>query len=292
LASIRDIKRRIKSVKSTQQITKAMKMVSAVKLRRVQGSLLALRPYADKLQTLLDHLGSGPDHPFLQEREVKQACFVIMAGERGLCGSFNGNLLRFADQQLTNCPHPQALLLLGSKAHDHFRRISELSELKKAPHNILPSQSILSDYPNFYEGKELAQYLSAAFLSGEFDQINLIYTEFKSAMSQRPAIKQLLPLVNQPGEAGGTEALFADYIFEPDAKSMLEVVLPQYVDISVYRALLESKASEHGARMAAMTSATDNALEMIDSLTLTLNRARQAAITKEIIEVVSGAAAL
>jgi len=283
LASIRDIKRRIKSVKSTQQITKAMKMVSAVKLRRVQGSLLALRPYADKLQTLLDHLGSGLNHPFLQEREIKRACYVVIAGERGLCGSFNGNILRFADQQLAACPHPQALLLLGAKAHDHFRR---------GGREIMPSRHSLSDNPNFFQGKELAHELAAAYLAGEFDQINLIYTEFRSAMSQRPAIKQLLPIVHQPCATGEAAALYADYIFEPDAESLLEAVLPQYVDISVYRALLESKASEHGARMAAMSSATDNALEMIDSLTLTLNRARQAAITKEIIEVVSGAAAL
>ena len=280
MAGIRDIKRRIKSVKSTQQITKAMKMVSAVKLRRVQGSLLALRPYADKLQSLLDQLDGGLSHPFLQEREIKRVCFVIMAGERGLCGSFNGNILRFAEQQLAACPHPQSLLLLGGRAYDYFRR-----EKKE----ILPTQNNLSDNPNFSQGKELAHQLAVAYLAGEFDQIHLIYTEFKSAMSQKPVIKQLLPISSQTGEA---ESLYADYIFEPNAASLLEAVLPQYIDISVYRALLESKASEHGARMAAMSSATDNALEMIDNLTLSLNRARQAAITKEIIEVVGGAAAL
>ncbi|MCL1874536.1 MAG: ATP synthase F1 subunit gamma [Clostridiales bacterium] len=282
MPSARDIKRRIKSVKSTQQITKAIKMVAAVKLRRVQSSLLDLRPYADKLQSLLDHLGGELGHPFLQEREIKRACFVIIAGESGLCGGFNGNLLRFAEEQLAACPHPHALYLLGAKAHDYFRR---------SEREILNSHSSLSDNPSFSQGKELAQLLANSYLAGEFDQINLIYTEFKSTMSQKPGIKQLLPLAHQPGEA--IEAnLLVDYIFEPDAKSLLEAVLPQYVEITAYRALLESKASEHGARMAAMTSATDNALEMIDNLTLSLNRARQAAITNEIIEIVGGAAAL
>jgi F-type H+-transporting ATPase subunit gamma len=286
LPTARDIKRRIKSIKSTQQITKAMKMVSAVKLRRVQASLLDLRPYANKLQSLLDHLsGGGLEHPFLQEREIKRVCFVIVAGERGLCGSFNGNVLRFAEQQLAACPHAQALLLLGNKTYEYFRR---------GEREILDSQRSLGDYPSFFQGKELARQLAASYLAGEFDQVNIIYTEFKSAMSQRPALKQILPVIHQPGEEDSSkeDSSFADYIFEPDAASLLEAVLPQYIDITVYRALLESKASEHGARMTAMSSATDNALEMIDSLTLSLNRARQAAITKEIIEVVSGAAAL
>jgi F-type H+-transporting ATPase subunit gamma len=280
LPSARDIKRRIKSVKSTQQITKAIKMVSAVKLRRVQTSLMDLRPYANKLQSLLDHLGGDLSHPFLQEREIKRVCFVVIGGSQGLCGGFNSNLLRFTEQQLTACPYPQAWLLLGSKLQDHFRREKR---------EILDSHINLSDYPNFFQGKELAHLLSTSYIAGDFDQINIIYTEFISAMSQKPTIKQLLPLAHQPGE---TDSLFDDYIFEPDAASLLEAVLPQYVDVTVFRTLLESKASEHGARMTAMSSATDNAVEIIDSLTLSLNRARQAAITKEIIEVVSGAAAL
>jgi F-type H+-transporting ATPase subunit gamma len=280
LASARDIKRRIKSIKSTQQITKAMKMVAAVKLRRAQGSLLALRPYANKLQSLMDHLGVGLDHPFLEEREIKRVCFVVIAGERGLCGGFNSNLLHFAEQQMDACPYPHALLLLGAKSYEYFRR---------GEREILENRSAISDNPSFFQGKDLARQLTELYIAEEFDQINLVYTEFRSVMSQKPAVKQLLPLVHQPGEE---ESLLADFIFEPDAASLLETVLPQYVEITAYRILLESKASEHGARMTAMTSATDNALEMIDSLTLSLNRARQAAITKEILEIVGGAAAL
>ncbi|MCL1816228.1 MAG: ATP synthase F1 subunit gamma [Clostridiales bacterium] len=282
MPNARDIKRRIKSVKSTQQITKAMKMVSAVKLRRVQTSLLALRPYANKLQSLLDHLGGGFEHAFLQEREIKRVCFVVIAGERGLCGSFNGNLLHFASQKLADCAYPYSLLLLGNKAYDYFRRAGMGKE-------ILDTNIVLSDYPNFFHGKDLAHQLVTSYLAEEFDQINIIYTEFKSAMGQKPAMKILLPLTHEPQEG---ESLFSDYIFEPDASTLLETVLPQFIDTTVYRILMESKASEHGARMTAMSSATDNALEMIDRLTLSLNRARQAAITTEIIEVVSGAVAL
>ncbi|MCL1974729.1 MAG: ATP synthase F1 subunit gamma [Firmicutes bacterium] len=282
MSNARDIKRRIKSVKSTQQITKAMKMVSAVKLRRVQTSLLALRPYAIKLQSILDHLGGGFGHPFLEEREIKRVCYVVIAGERGLCGSFNGNLLHFATEQIAACPHPHSLLLLGNKAYDYFHRQGYDQE-------IIETNINLSDYPNFFQGKDLAHQLVTSYLANEYDQINIVYTEFKSAMSQKPTMKQLLPIIHQPGEE---EELFADYIFEPNAAALLEAVLPQYLETTVYRILMESKASEHGARMTAMSAATDNALDMIDRLTLSLNRARQAAITTEIIEVVSGATAL
>ena len=282
MPSARDIKRRIKSVKSTQQITKAMKMVSAVKLRRVQTSLMALRPYAIKLQSLLDHLGGEFEHPFLQGRIIKRVCFVVMAGERGLCGSFNSNLLNYASQQMAECPYPYSMLLLGSKSYDYFRRAGKGQD-------ILDTDLNHSDYPNIFQAKELAAYLVDSYLAEEYDQINIIYTEFKSAMSQKPAIMQLLPIIDQPGE---DDSPFLDYIFEPDAASLLKTVLPQFIDTTVFRILMESKASEHGARMTAMSSATDNALDMIDRLTLSLNRARQAAITTEIIEVVSGATAL
>ncbi|MDR2713224.1 MAG: ATP synthase F1 subunit gamma [Clostridiales bacterium] len=282
MASTRDIKRRIKSIKSTQQVTKAMKMVSAAKLRRVQGSLLALRPYANKLQSLLDHLsGGGLSHPFLSEREIKRVCFIVIAGERGLCGGFNGNVLRFAEQQLAACQSPKSLIVLGNKSYEHFRR---------GKWDILDTHTSLSDNPSFFQSKELARHLISLYLEGKFDQINIIYNEFRSVMTQRPAIKQILPIIQQ--EQTDEPSPFGDYIFEPDQKSLLEAVLPQYVEIATHRSLLESKASEHGARMTAMSSATDNALEMIDSLTLSLNRARQAAITKEITEIVGGAAAL
>ena len=285
MASIRDIKRRIKSIKNIQQITKAMKMVSAARLRRVQSALLALRPYANKLQSLLDHLsGSALSHPFLTEREIKRVCFVIIAGDRGLCGGLNSNLLRFAEQQLTACPYPKTLFLLGNKAYDHFRRGDwELGD----------SHDMLSDNPSFFQSKALAGRLINGYLNEEFDQINIIYTEFRSVMSQRPALKQLLPIVQQSeSDQAETAGAFGDYIFEPDQESLLAFVLPQYVEVTTHRALLESKASEHGARMAAMSAAADNALEMIDDLTLFLNRARQAAITKEITEIMGGAAAL
>lgn len=282
MASARDIKRRIKSVKSTQQITKAMKMISAAKLRKAQSSVIAVRPYANKIGAVIANLASGNvEHPLLKKKEVKRVGFVVIAGDGGLCGGFNGNILRLAEHAIADCTYPVGLITIGSKAREYFRR-------RKWP--IDQEFTDLGDNPGYIQGKEIAKYISNLYLENQYDEVHLFYTEFKSAMSQRPTSMQLLPMQKPSIEETGP--ISAEYIFEPNGEEILDVVVPQYVEVSVYRALLESKASEHGARMTAMSSATDNALEMIDKLTLSLNRARQAAITTEISEIVGGAAAL
>lgn len=283
MASARDIRRRIRSIKSTQQITKAMKMVSAAKLRRAQESVVAARPYARKIQEVLGRLaGSAQDysHPLLELRDGKKIGLVIITGDRGLCGGFNANLIRMAEHFMLDSEKEVAVVAIGRKGRDYFRRRGR--EITEEYINI-------GDNPTFIQGKELAKRLTALYSEGIFDEIHLMYTEFKSAMSQKPVILKLLP-VEPVEEEDQTKVV--EYIYEPSQAGVMDHLLPSYVETIVYRALLESKASEHGARMTAMSSATDNAVEIIAKLTLNLNRARQAAITKEISEIVGGAAAL
>lgn len=282
MASMRDIRRRIKSVKSTQQITKAMKMVSASKLRKAQESVVAARPYAQKIQEVLGRLSASAkdySHPLLEVREVKKVGVVILTGDRGMCGGYNTNIIRLAEHLMAGTEKPVGIVAVGSRGRDYFRRRGR--EITEEYVNI-------GDNPTFIQGKELAGRMVALYSEGIFDEIHLLYTEFKSAMSQRPVDLKLLPI--EPVE--GDNAKETEYIYEPSEEGVMEVLLPSYVETVVYRAILEAKASEHGARMTAMSSATDNAVEIIAKLTLTLNRARQAAITTEISEIVSGAAAL
>ncbi|ATW25977.1 ATP synthase F1 subunit gamma [Candidatus Formimonas warabiya] len=282
MATARDIRRRIRSVKNTQQITKAMKMVSAAKLRRAQESVLAARPYAKKIQEVLGRLaGSAQDysHPLLEAREVKKVGLVVISGDRGLCGGFNANVMRMTDTFLAGTDHQAGIVAIGRKGRDYFRRRGR--EITEEYINI-------GDNPTFIQGRELAKRVTALYLEGVFDEIYLMYTEFKTAMSQKPVTLKLLPV--EPVQ--GNDQKPVEYIYEPSEAGVMDALLPSYVETIVYRALLESKASEHGARMTAMSSATDNAVEIIAKLTLNLNRARQAAITKEISEIVGGAAAL
>lgn len=282
MASAQDIRRRIKSVASTQQITKAMKMVSAAKLRRAQESVIAARPYANKIQDVLGRLaGSAKDytHPLLEVRDVKKIGLVIITGDRGLCGGFNANLIRIVEHNLADMDKAAGMVCIGRKGRDYFRRRGQ---------EIVEEYINIGDNPTFIQGKELAARLMALYRDGVFDEIHLVYNEFKSAMTQRPVSFKLLPIEPVAGE----DAAAVEYIYEPSEAGVMDTLLPSYVETVVYRALLESKASEHGARMTAMSSATDNAVEIIAKLTLTLNRARQAAITKEISEIVGGAAAL
>jgi len=282
MASARDIRRRIRSIKNTQQITKAMKMVSAAKLRRAQESVIAARPYAKKIQEVLGHLAEGAQdyaHPLLKVREVKKIGVVLITGDRGLCGGFNANIIRQAEHMLAAADKDVGIVAIGRKGRDYFRRRGR--EITEEYINI-------GDNPTFIQGRELAHRLIALYRAGVFDEVYLMYNEFKSAMSQKPVSIKLFPV--QPGPAEDAKA--GEYIYEPSEAQVLDTLLPAYVETIVYRALLESKASEHGARMTAMSSATDNATEIIAKLTLNLNRARQAAITKEISEIVGGAAAL
>lgn len=290
MASMRDIRRRIKSVSSTQKITKAMKMVSASKLRKAQSSLNAIRPYSDKIQEVMDHLLSGGqqyENPLMTPRaEVKKILYIVMGGERGLCGGYNINLFRKAEQVLNARPEGTECVLVpvGKRAVDYFKRRS---------YPIAEVFTDISDCPDVAEGKALSDFVIKKFLDGECDEVHMIYQRFRSVLSQIPDESRILPIPSSAAAAKteGSEGE-AEYIFEPDPAAILDVILPQYVNSTVYRLVLEAKAGEHGARMTAMGSATDNAVELIGKLTLSLNRARQAAITTEITEIVGGAAAL
>jgi F-type H+-transporting ATPase subunit gamma len=278
-----DIRRRIRSVKSTQQITKAQKMVSAAKLRRAQEAMFAARPYARKMMEVLNSLVSRADpklHPLLEERGDEKVLLVVVTADRGLCGGFNANIIRTATRFLRERGERDlALGLLGRKGRDFFRR----RKLKVRLERVGIFQSL-----RYAAAREIAGDLIAGYTRREVDQVYLLYNEFKSVVQQRIVVERLLPverLVLQPTEPA------LDYLYEPAPAAIFAEILPKHVEIQVWRALLESAAAEHGARMAAMDAATNNAADMIDRLSLHMNKVRQAAITKEIIEVVSGAGA-
>ncbi len=283
MASARDLRRRIKSIKSTQQITKAMKMVAAAKLRKAQERVIAARPFAGKIQEVLARLtsaNSGVKHPLLEVREPNNICYVLITADRGLCGGYNANILRLNAGLLHN--RPGSVVAIGRKGRDFFRRRGV---------DIKTEFVGLGEDIPFGVAKEIGQTVVDYYVKGIFDEVHLVFTEFKSAMTQKPTTMKLLP-IEPPPPVEGEKSLQIDYIYEPDPEQLLAELLPKYIETTIYRALLEAKASEHGARMTAMGSATDNAAEMIDKLTLSLNRARQAAITKEISEIVGGANAL
>jgi F-type H+-transporting ATPase subunit gamma len=278
-----DIRRRIRSVKSTQQITKAMKMVSAAKLRRAQEAMFAARPYARKMMEVLNGVASraAPDaHPLLQERGHDKVLLVVITADKGLCGAFNANIIRTATRFLADRRDGEVeLALVGRRARDFFRRRA----VKIRSERVGVFQAL-----RYQAARELAQELITAFTKGEADQVFLVYNEFKSVIQQRLVIDRLLPIERhalRPQEAS------LDYLYEPEPAGIFATLLPKHVEVQVWKALLESQAAEHGARMTSMDAATNNASEMIDRLTLYMNKVRQAAITKEIIEVVSGAGA-
>jgi len=279
-----DLRRRIRSVRSTQQITKAMKMVSAAKLRRAQERMFSARPFAAKMTQVLTSLATraNPEnHPLLKVKGDQNVELMVVTADKGLCGAFNSNLIKaalhFLDQRKN---YHLSLHLIGRKGVDFFRKRKYV---------------ISYQYVNFFrkvqyeQAQEIARKTTQAYLEGNLDAIYMIYNEFKSALQQRIVVKRLLPLERLP-EASAGETL--DYIYEPDPGTIFDRLLPQYLEVQIFQALLESSAAEHAARMAAMDSATKNAKEMIEALTLKMNKIRQAAITKEIIEVVSGAGEL
>ncbi|WP_406677249.1 ATP synthase F1 subunit gamma [Neomoorella carbonis] len=281
MPNMRDLKRRIRSIRSTQHITRAMKMVAAAKLRKAQAQVTAARPYAEKLEEVIGRLMGAVDpetQPLAATREVKRAGYVLITGDRGLAGGYNANLIRLAEERLQADERPVALVTVGRKGRDYFRRRRV---------EIVRSFTDIGDEPDLIQARELARQLVELYLEGTVDEVNLIYTRFYSALRQVPRIDRLLPIKASASRGGG-----GDYIYEPSPAEVLKALLPRYCEIKVYQALLEAKASEHGARMTAMDNATENAAEMIDKLTLSFNRARQAAITREIVEVVAGADAL
>ncbi len=278
-----DIRRRIRSVRNTQQITKAMKMVSAAKLRRAQEAMFAARPYARKMVEVLESLATRahPEaHPLLQERDETKALLVVVTADKGLCGGFNANILRAATRFLeARAGKDVALELVGRKGRDFFRR----RRVRIHAEHVGLLQPL-----QYASAQRLARSFMDGFTSGAFDHVYLLYNEFKSVIQQRVVVQRLLPLERR---ALKDRAPATGYLYEPLPEAIFEELLPKHVETQVWRALLESAAAEHGARMAAMDAATSNASDMIDRLTLYMNKVRQAAITKEIIEVVSGAGA-
>ena len=284
MPSLIDLRRRIRSVKNTQQVTKAMKMVSAAKLRRAQDRVLAARPYATVFrQVLADVAGAVAaderlaSHPLLARRREERILLLFLTSDRGLAGAFNSNLIRAAQQFLSGHKAAQtSLAVIGRKGRDFFRK-------RRAA--IVLERTGISQNVKYADAVEIVQDTIARFEREEADAVYLLYNEFKSIISQKLTVSRILP-VEIPETGRGL-----DYIYEQPPAELLAGLLPRYVEIAVYQAMLESSAAEHGARMTAMDSATTNAGEMIEKLTLYMNRVRQASITKEIIEVVSGAAA-
>lgn len=296
MASLRDIRKRIRSVKNTRQITKAMKMVAAAKLRKAQDAIIAARPYANTLEEIIRELAArseGLAHSLLVARPAKRVELVVLTSDRGLAGGFNSNIIRRANRFLfENASTYERIQLstIGRKGYDFFKK--------------QPGVNLRKDFAGLYAkvsyrtAADMASQLSAAYLNGEVDAVFLVYNEFVSAISQKVTLTQLVPLqaltpLDQAKDAAAARAVTAkvDFKYEPDRQEVLNRLVPQALAIKFYRALLESVASEHGARMSAMENATNNASDMIGRLTLLYNRTRQAVITKELMEIVSGAEA-
>ena len=284
MANLSDVKQRIKSVKSTEQITKAMKLVAASKLRKAQNAILTARPYAVKLMNVMNHLAARCNHdmhPLLENREGKKILLLVVTADRGLCGAFNANIVKMANQIIESNPdHEFSLILAGKKGVDYFQ---------SRPHKIQDKLIGWTREFDYLQATKIGEKLAQLFIEKAVDKIYVVYNEFKSVMQQEVIREQLLPIVPENLEETGEPV---NYIYEPDEETLLADILQRYMAVEVYRAFLESSASEHGARMTAMDSASRNAKEMIGDLTLFYNRTRHAAITKELIEVVNGAEAL
>ena len=285
MATLKAIRKRISSIRNTQQITKAMKMVSAAKLRRAQEAAVAARPYAEKMTDLLKNLSArvaSNAHPLLTAREEKRILLVLLTSDRGLCGGYNANLIRAAEAFIRRQSGEKEvqLTLVGRKGADHFRR--RRAEIADRYINILAT-------PPEVLAVEIAEKLIHRFVSGETDAVYILYSSFRSALSQVPTLEKLLPVTVTP--TAEVEQL-TEYLYEPGIQEILASLLPKITEVAVQRALLEATASEHGARMTAMDSATTNASKMMGTLTLQMNRARQASITRELMEIVGTAEAL
>ena len=283
MAALLDIRRRIRSVKSTQQITRAMKMVAAARLRRAQDRIFNARPYANQMMALLSSVAARTTdrcHPLLLERPIQRQLLVLVTSDRGLCGGFNANLIRAAQSYVDeHRDRDISIITVGRKGRDYFI---------KRPVKVIGEHINIFGRLEFNQSQPISKSIIELYSEEKVDSVDFIYNEFKSIMTQRVMVERYLPIKPIVPTSGET---LIDYIYEQPAQEIFYSLLPRYVEIEVYRALLESQAAELAARMTAMDAATNNAREMIDSLTLYMNRVRQAAITREIIEVVSGAAA-
>lgn len=284
MPSFQDLRRRIKSINSTKQITKAMKAVSAARMRKAQEAVMAARPYSKRIKGVLGRVAvasSGVKHPLLAARDPKKIAYIVITADRGLCGGFNSNVIRRAAQEIKGVNAELSLVTVGRKSRDFFRRRG---------FNIAQQYVGLGEDIKYSTARDIASFVIDKYSAEEYDAVYLIYSQYVNVLVQKPVLLKLLPAEPPAGEEG--EAKKVDYIFEPSAEAVLTELLPKYIENAIYQGLLESKAGEQSARMTAMENATKNASEMIDKLTMTMNRARQAQITKEISEIVGGAAAL
>jgi F-type H+-transporting ATPase subunit gamma len=295
MANLKEVKERIKSVTSTQQITKAMKMVAAAKLRRAQDRIMQMRPYASKLNGIMQNISSSVDtdvieNPFAEVREVKNVLLVVVSSDRGLCGAFNSNVFKvtqkhikahYAGVEKSGGLH---VLPVGKRSKEYFQ---------KRGFSVVDQFADLFGHLDFTSALEASEFVQQSFIGGQYDKVDVIFNEFKNVATQILKAEAYLPIVETPPE-GNQELSSSDveYIYEPDQEYIFKEIVPKSLNIQFYKALLESNASEHGARMTAMDQATDNAQELLKELKLTYNRTRQAAITKEILEIVGGAEAL
>ncbi len=283
MASLRDLRRRIKSISNTQQITKAMKAVAAAKMRRAQENVVASRPFAKRVRDVLGRVGSasaGMKHPLLAVREPKKVAFVVVTADRGLCGGFNANVMKKAAQEIKGRSNVEVeVVAVGRKIRDYSR----------SRYNIAQQYVGMIEKADVGFARQVAGYVIDKYTAEEFDEVYLIYSQFVNVLVQKPLVHKLLPV--EPPEGTDGDKL-VNYIFEPEAEDIMGKMLPMYVENALFQAVLETKAGFYSAQMTAMDNATSNAADMIDRLTLSMNRARQAAITKEISEIVGGAAAL
>lgn len=290
MSSLKEVKSRINSVVSTQQLTKAMKMVAAAKLRKAQDRILQMRPYAEKLNDLLHNVASGTaaeENVFSEKREVTKVMLIVITSDRGLCGAFNSNVIKAAKSHIESNYKTQlerkdlTILPIGKKALDHF---------SKRGYEVNPEFAFLFHDLNFENARKTTEYVMKAFKNEDIDKVDLVYNEFKNVATQIQITESYLPIEEvDPDEESDFEI---DYIFQPSRDYVIEEIIPKSLKIQFYKALLESNAAEQGARMTAMDQATDNAGELLEQLKLTYNRTRQAVITKEISEIVAGADAL
>jgi F-type H+-transporting ATPase subunit gamma len=282
VATLRDIRRRIRSVASTAQITKTMEMVSAAKLRRAQTAVESARPYGEQLREVLGNLANASGeilHPAFARREPKRRAIVHVTSDRGLCGAFNVNLNKMVEGIMRDGAVPTSMVLIGKKGYDYFRRRNA---------TILASNTSMGGVASWKFAEEMSRTLAASFEAGEIDEVDLVFTHFKSALNRTIVVEPYLPM----GRTATGPTVSRDYLYEPSPEVILERLVPYVLAMRLYMAMAESAASEHGARMVAMGSATKNANEMIQNLTLHMNRTRQATITRELVEIVAGAEAL
>jgi len=291
MANLKEVRNRIKSVSSTQQITKAMKMVSAAKLKRATNAIIQLRPYASKLKDLLANLSASLEDntsPYLQEREPVRVLVVVVSSNRGLAGAFNANVIKTANNLIAEKYAKQlsagnvSIVAIGKKAQEFYQR---------RKYNVIGNNNDLYSDLNFENASKITEAIMKGFVNGDYDRVELVYNHFRNAAVQYLVAEQLLP-VPKAEKKEEVKAVNVDYILEPSQQEIVEQLIPKNIKIQLYRAVLDSNASEHGARMTAMDKATENAGELLKSLKLSYNQARQAAITTELTEIVSGAAAL